>query len=313
MHPYAVEDTADAEYAVKKLLEHGRPHAAVDLIAAQLYHNRRLSATLMADALENSLRTSPEDDPYAGSSFSYNVPLLLRLLEKSNKIAESRLVALKWAYLPLLVDFDDKKQERPILLHRELARSPDFFVDVVKLIYPAEGEKQDEATEDERARAERGYKLLDSWRTVPGSAEDGTIDADALKTWIQRARSALSACGRRAVGDRTIGQVLSGSPCGPDNLWPHPLVRDVIEEVESKELESGFLAGLYNSRGIVGKSLDEGGAQERQLADKYAGFATAISSRWPRTAGILRHIEKWYRQEALQEDQEADLRQDLGL
>lgn len=313
VHPYAVEDAADAEHAVKKLLEHGRPHAAVDLIAAQMYHNRQLSAALMADALENSLRTSPEDDPYAGSSFSYHVPLLLRLLEKSNEIAESRLVALEWAYLPLLVDFDDKKRDRPILLHRELARNPDFFVEVVKLVYRAEGEEQGEATEEEQARAKRGYELLNSWHTVPGTTKNGTIDAATLKAWIQRARTALSACGRRAIGDQMIGQVLSGSPCGPDSLWPHPSVRDVIEEVGSKELESGFLTCLYNSRGVVGKSLDEGGAQERQLADKYAGFAAAISSQWPRTAGVLRHIERWYRQEALQEDQEADLREDLGL
>ena len=109
-----------------------------------------------------------------------------------------------------------------------------------------------------------------------------------------------------------IGQVLSGSPVGADGAWPHESIRDLIEELACKDIEVGFKVGLYNSRGIVSRGLADGGALERELADRYAGFATQCCDRWPRTAASLRRIAESYRAEGRLEDQEAELREDLG-
>jgi hypothetical protein len=45
---------------------------------------------------------------------------------------------------------------------------------------------------------------------------------------------------------------------------------------------------MYKSHSGVWKSPAEGGVQEWALAEQYAGFAAAISDRWPRTSGMLR-------------------------
>ena len=147
---------------------------------------------------------------------------------------------------------------------------------------------------------------------MPGSTDDGRIDVGVLREWVRRARAATTASGRGAVADGQIGQVLSGSPMGVDSAWPHIAVRDIIEEVASAELESGIEIGKYNSRGVVSRQIGEGGVQERQLAERYAGFASAVGDRWPRTAAMLRRMAERYRTDARREDQDAELREDLG-
>jgi hypothetical protein len=295
----------DLELAARKLLEHGRPYTAIALIS---FHGgrKRASPMLVADALEAVVRTSPDDDEPLGS-LSYRVSELLDDLEESGAIEERRLAFLEWALLPLL----EQHERPPRLLHRELARNPDFFAEIIALVFRAEGDEPRDLSEQEQARARHGDDLLDSWRSVPGSTGND-VDASALSDWVRRARAATAASGRGPIGDERIGQVLSGSPMGTDGTWPHAAVRDVIEEVVSADLERGIEVGIWNSRGVVSKAIGEGGLQERQLAERYAGFASGVGDRWPRTAAMLRRLAEGYRADARREDQEAELREDLG-
>lgn len=305
IRPHALDDPSDIERVVRKLLEHDRPYTAVALLATHERRGKTLPRTLIGDSLERTLQTSPKDDP-PSSSFSYHVAGLLELLRASDDIDEHRVAMLEWAFLPVL-----EHHGGPKLLHRELARNPGFFSEVLAVVFRAEGEEPRELPEEDQARARHGFDLLDSWRTVPGSREDGTIDVEALKDWARRARKAAQSSGRGAAGDRIIGRILSYSPAGTDGVWPHEAVRDVIEDLASTELEREFEIGVYNNRGVVTKSLTEGGAQERKLAERYSGFAVAIRDRWPRTAAMLGRIADTYRVEAEREDQEAELEADL--
>jgi hypothetical protein len=146
---------------------------------------------------------------------------------------------------------------------------------------------------------------------VPGWRADGTIDAHALRGWVRRARELTAARGRGPIAEERIGQALSGSPVGGEGAWPHEAVRDVIESVASPDLESGFQVGLYNSRGCTRRSPYDGGEQERQLVERYNGYAASVGDRWPRTAALLRRIAEGYRADARREDLRAELREDL--
>jgi hypothetical protein len=145
---------------------------------------------------------------------------------------------------------------------------------------------------------------------VPGSVQDGSIDPVLLKAWTDRARASLAAGGRAAIGDQLICKLLSHAAQGRDGIWPHEAVRDIIEEICSRELERGLEIGVYNNRGMVSKSLMEGGEQERRLADQYGASVSALADRWSRTAAMLRRIEARYRAEAGSEDISAELRKD---
>jgi alpha-L-fucosidase len=100
-------------------------------------------------------------------------------------------------------------------------------------------------------------------------------------------------------------------PPDPDGAWPHIAVRDLIEELRSEQLEGGLKIGVYNSRGVFMKSPTAGGEQERQIAERYQGYANQVSDRWPRTAAMLRRIARSYISDARREDINAELTEDL--
>lgn len=88
-------------------------------------------------------------------------------------------------------------------------------------------------------------------------------------------------------------------------------VRDLINDLGSEHIELGFELDVYNGRGVVSRSLTEGGEQERRLAERYGGHADALNDGWPRTAAMLRRISDRYASDARREDVRAELREDL--
>jgi len=301
MGPFGV-DQADTERGARSLLEHGRACTAVEMLA----YRPGVSASLAAAALEALLETPPEEVRRV-SPLGHKIGELLGLLQESDEIDHGRVARLEWAYLPLL-RFDRK----PRVLHAELARNPEFFVEIVGWVFRAEGEEPSQLSEEEHDRALLAYELLESWRTVPGDSGDGSVDGNVLMAWVARARDLLSVSGHTKIGDEVIGQMLSGSPADVDGVWPHPAVCDVIEQIGSDPLERGIELGRFNSRGVSWRDLDAGGEQERELAEGYERNAQVIADRWPRTAAMLRRIAGTYLAEAAREDREAELRQDLG-
>ncbi|MCU4137456.1 MAG: Plasmid maintenance system antidote protein VapI [Thermodesulfobacteria bacterium] len=115
--------------------------------------------------------------------------------------------------------------------------------------------------------------------------------------WITYVREKCAHIGCLPFCNETIGKILSHSPIGKDGIWPHEAVREVIEEISSKEMERGIEISIYNQHGIVSKSLGEGGKQERELAEKYNQFAEALKFKYPRTAAMLKRIAEGYIQQ----------------
>jgi hypothetical protein len=264
------------------------------------------SHEIIIKSLELALTAPPDSDPTPGN-FPYNISELLEVLGESRGIDENKLAMLEWAYLPLLTG----PLKTPRILHQKLARDPRFFAEVVSLVFRAKEDEPRDLTVEEKNKAQRGFELLRSWRTIPGTIEGGVIDVDGLMEWIQQAREQLTGIRLKEIGYEMIGQVLSGSPSGPDDAWPHPAVCEVIERVASEELERGFELGIYNARGVTWRGVTEGGIQERQLQDRFNRLAAAISGRWPRAAAILRRVATSYGRESRAEDQQAKLQEDL--
>lgn len=301
--PWAVGE-ADAERAARCFLERGRADAAVTVLAGR----RDPSPSLAAEALEAFVKTPPSTEAPDSSSISYDVGKLLDRLQGSPDIERFRLARLELAFLPLLRD-----QREPQGLHEELARSPEFFAEVLALVFRAEGDEPVHTSHEDSERAIWAFQLLHSWRTIPGDRGDGSVDAQALADWVARARELARSRGRAQNGDLMIGEVLSGSPPGPDGAWPHPAVRDLIEKLSNADVERGIEIGRYSSRGAVTRGPYEGGRQEREIAERYERYAQTVGDRWPRTAAMLRRIATTYLAEAAEEDREAELNQDLDL
>lgn len=304
MQPWGLEP-ADIERVVCNLLKHGRPYTAVDVLSMGVRRRKDIPQVLIAEALELALQTDPKTDAHI-QSFSFHVGHLLNRLEPAGADDRNRIARLEWGYLSLL-RFD----RSPKYLHQELGCNPQFFSDIIALLFRAQGEEPNEHSKEQEAQAQHGFDLLESWRTVPGTSEKGDINVHELNEWVRRARELTQANGRGRIGDQMIGKVLSGSPNGTDGVWPAEPVRDIIENVASHDLEQGFEVGRFNSRGVVMRHPAEGGGQERQLKERYEKCAEAVRDRWPRSAAMLRRLADTYRAQARREDDHSELLEQL--
>jgi len=300
----------DCELAVRRLLRNGRPWVAVE--TASRWLDLTQGATLPGQLLAEILRAAGEMDPTeelpasSGPLLPHYVELLFGALHDSKDLDKGQLARLEWMYLPVLTSGDRKPQ----LLHSTLAEDPTFYADVIEAVYEPETDDkgESEAVSEEIARlAGAGYDLLRSWHQVPGQMEDGTVDRDRLRAWLKRAREACHSKNRPIMGDQHIGQVLAYSPCDSHGTWPDPTVRDAIEEIASKEMETGILIGVLNKRGTWTKKLGEGGEQEQTLAESFRKQAECVQDAWPSTATLLRRIADSYERDARGENIRSDL------
>jgi hypothetical protein len=63
---------------------------------------------------------------------------------------------------------------------------------------------------------------------------------------------------------------------------------------------------LYNRRGLTARSPEDGGQQERKLAQTYRTQADTLSDRWPRIAVVLRDLASMYDTDARLEESKAE-------
>ena len=73
-------------------------------------------------------------------------------------------------------------------------------------------------------------------------------------------------------------------------------VRQVVEEIASKQISTGMEIGLMNSGGA--EFRESGGTRERSLAQKYKQFSDAVMNKTPFVSRMLLNIAERYEREA---------------
>jgi cation transport regulator ChaC/SOS response regulatory protein OraA/RecX len=304
-------DVAVLKTIARGLTSVGRFAAAVDLLAMLVPDEGDSElADLIAGVLERSIQSGNADREVAPAEHDY--VRLFNYMDKSLPI--ERIARLEWQFLPAL-----EHSSRDFALHRAMSDDPNFFVELVSRVFrPSDDrdgrmmnddsvdEKQPEPDETTRTVTLNAYRLIDSWKSLPGMGADGTLDDSKLRTWVETARSEFARLRRRSIGDDQIGKVLAHSPSGIDGAWPAESVRELIESYGNRQLVDGFVVEVRNSRGVTSRALESGGSQERDLAARYRGFADAVTNRWPSTAAVLGRIADSYEYEARREDEDAE-------
>jgi hypothetical protein len=214
-------------WALGKLLEAGRSREALHLAG---HHLDGLSSDLLLGILDGALRSDgpTRNDNNETVMFQHYVEQVFRRLDIAANVGEGEMARLEWSYLNVL----QRSKRPPKTLHYALSANPEFFIEVLSVIYrPRADDEKGEPPEEERERsaaiATHAYRLLQEWHQVPGRSGD-VVDGKALEEWTKKARILADKAGRVEAADQHIGRVLAYSPADPDGTWPCAPVRDVI-------------------------------------------------------------------------------------
>ena len=295
---------------IDHLLEARRPRAAFHAVYRDWpqVETSRLKRLLHAVATVNDEpedRYGPED---------YHLSEALDSLDGRTGVSPDEMAQLEFMFITAL---EHSKHGIPNL-ERQIAESPAIFVQVLALAFKRNDDGQDPpewGIEDPKLRddlAIAAYSLIDQIERIPGTEPEGKVNAEELLDWVAETRRLCAEHGRVEVGDRKIGELLSKAPAEEDGGWPCLPVCEAMEGIASQQIGDGFEIGVLNGRGVYSRGIDEGGAQEYELAAKYRGWAQQRAFDYPYVSSILERIAADYDQTAKWEDTKVEISKRLG-
>ena len=288
----AYQADGDLAIAIEKLIEHGRPHAAINCLDRMRHDKTPIDSNQCVQALLAALSSSEPSYTMDG----YHIVELIKYLQAEPSMNQDDLFRVEWAYVPLL---DNHRGAAPQLLENRLANDPDFFCEVIRLIYRSKNEDQPprEPTEESKAIATNAWRLLHEWKTPPGTQQDGTFSEERFTEWLKRVREVCKESGHLEVALINIGEALIYTPPDPDSLWIHRAVAAALNDREADDMRTGFRTGTYNSRGV--HWVDPAGKPERELAEQFRSKAEETENAgFQRFAVTLRDLADSYDREA---------------
>jgi hypothetical protein len=304
---WTVDVDGDEEFSQfgRRLLNAGR---RVDLLhwLSAYSHTERSSQNeiLMAETLV-SLMANPLPTETNEQLSSSDLRRVLEVLSNSETVDQTQVARFEFYFMPLV-----KYEYRPQALSRQMAAEPTFFIEMLKKAYPlaVEAETEDELAEENRAVQRAASDVLKASRSLPGLSETG-IDGHYLLGWMKAVREMSEKADLLKPADWIIGEWFAYAPSN-DGTWPPIEVCQAIEAASSDRLDNAVEIGKANARGVTSRGQDDGGDQERSLAEAFRGFA-GRRKKYPRVVRILNELADRYDQEAVRHDESAALRQDL--
>jgi addiction module HigA family antidote len=301
------ESAEDVNRAVDELLAVDRPRAAFHVVHMEF--GKVASAKLVRLLFETATNNSEPQGHYQLSQ--HHISDAFEEMARRPDVLADELARLEFLYIDAL----DHTKHGIRNLEAQLAQSPDLFVQALALVFKRRDDSEDPPhfrpgnAANPSALAAAAYRLLTHATRIPGTDRDGTIKARKLGDWLTKVRELTREHAREAVGESMVGQLLGRSPPGEDGIWPAEAVRDVLEDLGTPELANGMRTGRYNERGAVWR--DDGGSQERTLAERYLAWARQLAGRYPFTARLLNDMAKMYDHEATWHDTDTQVRRRL--
>ena len=311
--PEYIFDAADENNeSVRRLLDVKRPRAA---FAAMRFKLDEIRPPLLIQMLQD-IAGDGSDKAGEYQLDSHHIQQAFQLVNRNPDISLEDKAGLELAYLDLLArKFGNGDGQQIPNLERYIEDHPALFVQAVVWAYKrkdgAEEPPEYRVTEGREHLAIRGHRLLEALERTPGQGKATEQEQrNTLSEWVATVRKSCADLDRADSADVCLGRLFSNAPVGKDGVWPNEVVRDVMEDLRSQKIANGAHTGIYNARGAHCRG--EGGAQERELADKYRKWADALKFTHPFvSSSLLMMLVNTYKREAEQQDTEAGIRRRL--
>ncbi|MCF8275585.1 MAG: hypothetical protein K9J17_02530 [Flavobacteriales bacterium] len=292
----------NAEYQLNKLILVQR-HATCIQVA--FYHREHIPTKVIFEVLHSAGSRTP-DEAFGGRS--YEIEQLFTELDVRGDIERDKLIQLELLYLPVLESYGNNRNLKT--LHEELSSNAESFITVLSWLYKPESDEQrelevkdvDDKTLSNRSMA--AYRILSSWKLIPGKTDDGVAEAKLIE-WIEQVREQAKACSRLDVADSRIGEILAEFPQGKFNGWLPDGLCKKLEGYESESILRGLSRALYNQRGSSSRGVYAGGEIERGHADYFLKLEEYHQVKYPKIASVFRQLRTGYLKQAKKMDDEA--------
>ena len=289
----AFEAKSGLEGAVDRLIEHGRPIAAIGCLSKMVHTKESFDSRRAVRALLAGVSSSEK----GGRVSSYDVAEIIKALQSDPDTNQENLYQVEFAYLAIL---DGHHGASAKSLEWRLAKDPKFFCEVIRLIFRSRKEDQpQDSTEEKKNIAAHAYRLLTNWTIPPGSQVDGEYDGEALATWLDAVKMESEETGHLEVSMTMVGHALTHTPGDPDGLWINRAAAAALNAQDADDMRDGFRTELFNSRGVHGFTSGEA---ERALAENYRVQAAEVErDGFHRLATTLRDLAASYERQSERE------------
>lgn len=287
-------DENDLLEATNLLLSYERPRAAIQCLSRLAFKKSEIDPSLVCRALLAAASVDDKRTPFD----QHVARQLVKWLQENPATSSGELFQVEWAYLRLLDKFYGGVSAKT--LERRLAQDPEFFCEVIRLVFRSDKEERKaDVDETKRRLAEQGYHLLHEWTTPPGTMLDGTWSANAFTAWLTKVIQSTRDSGHYAVAMSQVGQVLPYVPADSGGLWIDKTVADALNDKDAGEMRAGFTIELFNMRGVHGFTH---GTEEKKIASGLREKADAVeNATYHRFAAALRDLAKQYEADAERE------------
>ncbi len=301
------ESAEHVSRVVDELLKVERPRADFIIFIMELpkIYSERIVRILIESA------TNPSEPKGHYRLADYEISDAFEELTKRNDVLPDELARLEFLYIEAL----DHTEHGIPNLEKQLSQSPELFVQLLAFTYKRNDKSQDPPelrsnnTDNAQALATAAHNVLDRVKRIPGTSDDGTINARKLREWVKRVRELSRECARDSIAETVIGQLLGRSRADDDGTWPNEVLREILEDVGTPKLANGMRIGLLNSRGAIWRG--EGGAKDRELSETYRSWSRKSAGKHPFTARLLDQIAREYDHEAEWHDTDSKVRKRL--
>ncbi|PTQ84185.1 hypothetical protein C8U37_110103 [Trichococcus patagoniensis] len=277
-------DEQEAKYYLLKLVEHGRVIEAINSSAYSTYNNYETLLFLLVSLriyLSDEKRTTYLD---VKTIVPNNIQNIFHKISQ-NKYKDIEIIGALELYFNDILSYDFYPQ----CINEWIGREPEVYVQIIENAY-----SNNTAGEKNRSSF---YRMLNKITTIPGCNKEN-IDKDTFNNWV---KNVVSVAQEKMYVKETLwslGTLLSYSPNGDDDIFPHQVIRDFFEENMhdsniSEFLVPNFITGKINQQGMVANwgSVE---AAEENIANKYNCDANTIRIDFPETASILRRLRDHY-------------------
>lgn len=292
------------ESVVRELLRVNRYSEAIEIMCS-------LRETLQMSDLEivNVLYSYLSKRESTSSQMNvYYIKILLERLDKSEDPEVIRILVLVEFFLFRVLEHDmDMAKTRFV---KELSRNPELLIQLVELAYvPDDGnieQMEGIAAENRKVMGECAFYILFFGKNLVSFKDsNGTIDETFMCQYIEQLYKLAEERKRLGVINNIIGSILGDIP--RDENYPPKALCELVERLNSDEVDRHISIRIINSRGVTSRSYKEGGGQERAIVAKFEKYKEKTKLLYPRMTKILDSLIKNYSEEATRMDDEASI------